>query len=281
MQKAIVITGVSSGIGYEMAKKFALAGYQVFGSVRKLEDASPLMDEFPDNFLPLVFDVTNYVAIDSAAAEVKNLLKGEPLVGLINNSGIAVSGPLMQLPIEDYQRQFDVNFFGLIKVIQTFLPLLGAIKNFDKAPGRIINISSAAGQIGFPFLSPYCASKHAVEGVSESLRRELMHLGIKVILVAPTAICTPIWDKEGVDVPDHIRDGVFGKQVRNFLYLFSKSGERGMQANEFANKVVSIFEKKNPKSRYAISANKLKEWLMPRYMPSTTVDKGIAKALNR
>lgn len=281
MDKAIVITGVSTGIGYEMAKEFAAKGYQVFGSVRRLEDAGPLMDEFPDKFLPLVFDVTDYESIDKAAEEVKDLLKGEPLIGLINNSGIAVTGPLLQLPIDDFRRQFEVNFFGLIKVTQTFLPLLGAVEGFTKLPGRIINISSAAGQIGFPFMSAYCGSKHAVEGVSESLRRELLHLGIKVITIGPTAIKTPIWEKEGVELPDYVKKGIFGKQVVNFLYMFSKSGEKAMPATMFAQKVASIFEKKNPKVRYAISANKLEEWLMPRFMPSEAVDKSIAKVLNR
>ena len=281
MKNAIVITGVSTGIGMELAKQFAQSGYQVFGSVRKLTDAGELMDEFPDNFLPLIFDVTDYKAIEAASEEVKNLLKGEPLVGLINNSGIAVTGPLMQLPIDDFKRQFEVNLFGLIKVTQTFLPLLGAADGFSGSPGRIINISSAAGQIGFPFMSPYCGSKHAVEGVSESLRRELMHLGIKVIIVGPTAIKTPIWEKEGIEVSDNVRKGIFGKQVANFIYMFSKSGEKAMPAQEFAQKVVVIFEKKKPKSRYAISANRLEEWLMPRYMPAETVDSSIGKMLNR
>ncbi len=281
MKNAIIITGVSTGIGYELAKGFAQKGYQVFGSVRRLEDAGMLMDEFPDNFLPLVFDVTDYQAIDTAATEVKELLKGEALVGLINNSGIAVTGPLLQLPMDDFKRQFEVNLFGLVKVTQAFLPLLGASEGFSKTPGRIINISSAAGQIGFPFMAPYCGSKHAVEGVSESLRRELLHLGIKVIIVGPTAIKTPIWEKEGIEVHENVRKGIFGKQVANFIYMFSKSGEKAMPVTEFAQKVVSIFEKKNPKARYAISANKLEEWFMPRFMPTKTVDKNISKMLNR
>ena len=124
MKNAIIITGVSTGIGLELAKSFAKKGYQVFGSVRKLEDADVLMDEFPDNFLPLVFDLTDYPAIEAAFEEIKDLLKGEALVGLINNAGIAVTGPLMQLLIDDFKRQFEVNLFGLIKVTQTFLPLL-------------------------------------------------------------------------------------------------------------------------------------------------------------
>ena len=281
MKRAIVITGVSSGIGYEMAREFAKKGYNVFGSVRKLEDAGPLMDQFPDNFLPLVFDVTDHQAIENAATEVKDLLKGEALVGLINNSGIAVTGPLLQLPLDDFRRQFEVNFFGLIKVTQAFLPMLGAIENFNGKVGRVLNISSAAGQIGFPFMAPYCASKHAVEGLSESLRRELMHLGVKVVLIGPTAIKTSIWEKEGVEVSTEIKNGIFGKQVSNFLYLFSKSGKKGMRPEDFARRVVAIFEKPNPKNRYTISANKFEEWFMPRYMPSEMVDKNVAKALNR
>ncbi len=281
MKNAIIITGVSSGIGYELAKEFAQRGYQVLGSVRKLEDAGLLMDQYPDNFLPLVFDVTDYAAINSAVVEVEQLLKGEPLAGLINNAGIAVTGAVFNLEIEEYKHQFDVNFFGLIKVTQAFLPLLGAKKNFKGKPGKILNITSAAGQIGFPFMSPYCSSKHAVEGFSESLRRELMHLAIKVVVIGPTAIKTPIWGKGDVEIPDKVKNGVFGKQAANFLRLFSKSGDKGMPADAFAQRVFSIFENKNPKTRYAISANMFKEWTMPRYLPSGLVDKSIAKILNK
>ncbi|MCF6360053.1 MAG: SDR family oxidoreductase [Cyclobacteriaceae bacterium] len=281
MKNAIIITGVSTGIGFELAKQFAQKGYQVLGSVRKLEDAGLLMDQYPDNFLPLVFDVTDHKAIDTAVDEVKQLLKGESLVGLINNAGIAVTGTVYDLEMEEYKHQFDVNFFGLIKVTQAFLPLLGAEVGFNGKPGRILNISSAAGQIGFPFMSPYCSSKHAVEGFSESLRRELMHLGIKVIIIGPTAIKTPIWEKGDVELPEQVKNGAFGKQAGNFLKLFSKSGEKGMPANTFAKKVVGIFEKSKPKSRYSISANAFEEWLLPRYLPSEAVDKSIAKILNR
>ncbi len=281
MKKSIVITGVSTGIGHALATAFAQNNYHVFGSVRKLEDAAMLMEEFSDNFQPLVFDVADYSSIEVAATDVKSLLKGEPLVGLINNAGIAVTGPVLELSVEDYKHQFEVNFFGLIKVTQTFLPLLGASKGFNGEPGKIINISSAAGQIGFPFMSPYCASKHAVEGFSESLRRELMHLGIKVVVIGPTAIKTPIWGKEDVGLSGHITNEIFKKQTTNFLRLFSKSGEKGMEPDVFAQKIIAIFQKPNPKARYAISANIFKEWLMPKYLPSKMVDNSIAKTLNR
>ena len=280
MDKSIVITGVSSGIGNQMAKSFAKKGYFVFGSVRKQKDAESLVAEFPDNYTPLIFDVTDYQAIDQSVAQVKEKLNGQPLTGLINNSGIALSGPLLQTSIEDFKRQFEVNLFGLIKVTQSFLPLLGASFDFTETPGRIINISSAAGQIGFPFLSPYCGSKHAVEGVSESLRRELSHLGIKVILVGPTAIKTSIWEKEGAELPDEIRDGLFGKQATNFIKLFSRSGRNGLLAHQFADKVVTIFEKRNPNVRYTISAHKFSDWIIPRYFPTRMIDKSIAKVLN-
>ncbi len=281
MKKAIVITGVSSGIGYALANAFARKGYRVFGSVRKPEDAQTLQTQYPDLFEPLVFDVTNHPAIDKEAARVAKLLNGSKLAGLINNAGLAVTGALLELPINDFKRQFEVNVFGLIKVTQAFLPMLGASLHTKGKPGRIINISSAAGQIGFPFMSPYCGSKHAVEGISESLRRELMHLGIKVIIVGPTAIKTPIWDKEGAEVPEESLKGLFGKQINNFIKFFAKSGKRGMPADKFASRVLAIFELNQPNVRYAISANPWTEWRMPRYLPAGMVDNKLQVALNR
>jgi len=281
MKNAILITGVSTGIGFALAESFAKNGYQVFGSVRKLEDAMILMEKYSDNFLPLIFDVTDFKSIEAAAIELEGLLKGEPLLGLINNAGIAVTGVATELSIDDFKHQFEVNFFGLVKVTQVFSPLLGAVKGFRGAPGRIMNISSAGGQIGFPFMSPYCSSKHAVEGFSESLRREFLHLGIKVIIIGPTAIKTPIWDKASSELPDDKKKGIFGKQASNFLRFFLKSSAKAMPVGVFAEKVLSIFRKKSPKNRYAISVNAFADWIMPRYLPSEMVDKSMADLLNK
>src|SRR5205085_1765114 len=146
----------------------------VFGSVRKQADADRLKMQFGANFTPLTFDVTDEPAVTTAAREVREALNGETLAGLVNNAGIAVAGPALELPIDEFRRQLDVNVIGPVIVTQAFGPLLGADRSLRGPPGRIVMISSVAGLNGNPLMAPYAMSKHAIEGLSESLRRELM-----------------------------------------------------------------------------------------------------------
>src|SRR5262252_3430181 len=173
--QSVVITGASTGIGHACAKLLLDRGYGVFGSVRKQADAERLKSEFGANFTPLLFDVTDEAAVLAAGRKVRQALAGETLAGLVNNAGVAVAGPVL--------------------ATQAFGPLLGADPSLKGPKGRIVMISSVAGKNGNPMSAPYCASKHAVEGLSESLRRELMLFGIDVIIVAPGAVKTPIWSK--------------------------------------------------------------------------------------
>ena len=179
-------------------KVLTAAGFHVFGSVRKPADAERLTKEFGANVTPLLFDVTNQVAVANAALTVEQALAGKTLAGLVNNAGIAVAGPLIYLNVEDFEKQLAVNVTGLLIVTQAFAPLLGADRSREGAPGRIVMISSVGGRNALPFAGPYAASKFAVEGLSEALRRELMLFGIDVVIVAPGAVVTPLWDKTEV-----------------------------------------------------------------------------------
>src|SRR5215471_12890363 len=185
IMKSVVITGASTGIGHSCAKLLLDKGYRVFGSVRKEADAERLKGEFGANFTPLLFDVTDEAAVLAAAREVRTALNGETLAGLVNNAGIAVAGPVLELSADEFRRQMNVNVIGPIITTQAFGPLLGADRTLKGPPGRIVMISSVAGRNGNPLLSAYVASKHALEGLSESLRRELMLFGIDVVIVAP------------------------------------------------------------------------------------------------
>ena len=199
--RSVVITGASTGIGWASAKMLLDRGFRVFGSVRKQADADRLRGEFGANFTPLIFDVTDEAAVLAAAREVRGALNGETLAGLVNNAGIAVSGPVLELAVDEFRRQMDVNLIGPIIATQAFGPLLGADPALKGPKGRIVMISSVAGRNGNPMTSAYSASKHAIEGLSESLRRELMLFGIDVIIIAPGAVKTPIWSKaEEVDM---------------------------------------------------------------------------------
>src|SRR5438128_6247688 len=193
--RSVVITGASTGIGWATAKLLLDRGYRVFGSVRKPAEADRLKAEFGANFTPLLFDVTDEAAVLAAAREVRTALNGEKLAGLVNNAGIAVAGPVLGLSADEFRRQMDVNVIGPIIATQAFGPLLGADASLKGPPGRIVMISSVAGKNGNPLTPAYAASKHAIEGLSESLRRELMLFGIDVIIVAPAPVRTPACSK--------------------------------------------------------------------------------------
>jgi NAD(P)-dependent dehydrogenase (short-subunit alcohol dehydrogenase family) len=144
--QSVVITGTSTGIGWGTAKVLLDRGFRVFGSVRKQEDADRLKDEFGANFTPLLFDVTDEAQVLAAARDVRAELEGETLAGLVNNAGIAVAGPVLELSADEFRRQMDVNVIGPIITTQAFGPLLGADPSLHGPKGRIVMISSVAGK---------------------------------------------------------------------------------------------------------------------------------------
>jgi NAD(P)-dependent dehydrogenase (short-subunit alcohol dehydrogenase family) len=279
--KNILITGASTGIGFDLCKSFIRAGYTVFGSVRKTADADKLKGELGEQFHPLLFDVTDHEAVDKAAAEMTEKIGHEGLAGLINNAGIALGGPFAHVDIEDFRQQFEVNVIGLVKVTQAFLPLLGMRADHPSSPGKIIMMSSLTGKVAMPFISPYVGSKHALEGIAVSLRRELLLFGIDVIVVGPGAIKTPIWNK-GADDP---RNAAFFKTPwAESLGIFQKvfvlrSIKKGWNSDVLAEKVLTIFEKNNPKTRYALVPQRFENWTLPRLLPARRLDKMIGKGL--
>jgi NAD(P)-dependent dehydrogenase (short-subunit alcohol dehydrogenase family) len=186
---AVLITGASTGIGHASALHLASLGFKVFAGVRREEDAARLRAAGNGSIEPLHIDVTDQGSIQRAAETVRGSVDGGGLAGLVNNAGIAVPGPLEYLPIEEFRRQMEVNLVGQVAVTQAFLPMLRT------ARGRIVNIGSIGGRVALPLLGPYAASTHAMEGLSDSLRRELRPSGIEVSLVRPGPIATEIWER--------------------------------------------------------------------------------------
>ena len=226
--------------------------------------------------------MTNFDEVDNTAKRLEKEIGHEGLAALINNAGIAIGGPLMDLDIDDYKQQFEVNVFGLIKVTQAFLPLLGAKENHPVDPGRIIQISSVAGKHGMPFMSPYAGSKHALEGITESLRKELLYFGIDVILIEPGPIKTPIWEKGTSQAEEEkFKGSVFYPALKKFQDVFVAKAVKGALTSEKAAKVIfKTFLAKRPKVRYVLMAGKFKNWTLPRMMPTRVVDRFIGKALD-
>ncbi len=274
--KSIVITGVSSGIGYGAAGEFARHGYRVFGSVRKEEDAARLRERFGANFVPLVFDVADREGVLGAAEEVGEALGGSGLAGLINNAGTAVGGPLMLQPLEEVRMHFEVNVVGLISVTQAFLPLLGARRPRTHEPGRILNVGSVGGKIASPFIGAYAGTKHAVEGISDSLRRELLPYGIDVILLEPGAVRTEIWEK-GASNAGRYEDTDYAVPLERFRQYADRIAKNGYSPEEFGGFVRKVFEKKRPKTRYVIVSGRFANFTVPRLLPDRWLDQLIAR----
>lgn len=276
-QQTVVITGASTGIGYAIAKYFRERNWQVFGSVRNAADGERLQAEL--GVVPLLFDVTDDAAVQRAAAQVSEALGGYTLDGLVNNAGVAIGGPMLYLPMDKLRQQLEINVIGPARVTQAFAPLLGADTARKGKPGRIVQMSSVVGKTGPPFMGAYVASKHALEGMSETLRRELMLFGIDVLVIGPGAIVTPIWQKaetSGMEVYDST---VYGPALKKFSEAFLKMGRKGLPAERVAQDTWHALTARKPKLRYAPVPNKLGTWTLPKFLPNRWVDKAMAKFL--
>lgn len=277
--RSVVVTGASTGIGHATAKLLLDKGFKVYGSVRKQADADRLTNEFGANFSPLLFDITDEAAVLAAAREVRASLNGETLAGLVNNAGIAVAGPVLELSADEFRRQMEVNVIGPIIATQAFGPLLGSDPTLKGPKGRIVMISSVAGKNGNPLTPAYAASKHALEGLSESLRRELMLFGIDVIIVAPGPVRTPIWSKgqEAVDT-DNYKNSPYLPALQKVSAYMKHLDSIGLPPEKIAERVYQALTLPHPKVRYQIAPDPVRH-LMTTYLPKRMVDRIIAKRL--
>ncbi|UYN97688.1 MAG: SDR family NAD(P)-dependent oxidoreductase [Enhydrobacter sp.] len=275
--RAVVVTGASTGIGRACARALAASGFRVFASVRKQEHADGLTAELGANVTPLIFDVTDVAGVSAAAAAVDAQLAGMTLFGLVNNAGIAVAGPLLHLPVDEFKRQLDVNVTGQLVVTKAFAPLLGADRARDGSPGRIVMITSVGGRNALPFAGPYATSKFALEGLSEALRRELMLFGIDVIIVAPGSVVTPIWDKTEDNIAPFTATPYAGALERMKTYMLAHAA-RGLPAERIGEAVKTALTTGRPKTRYTVTPNPLQTFLTTA-LPKRMIDKAIARRI--
>ncbi|MCA9956704.1 MAG: SDR family oxidoreductase [Anaerolineales bacterium] len=277
--KYVVITGASTGIGYDAARYLIEHGFHVFGSVRKQADADLVQSELGKQFTPLLFDVTDEEAVKTAVSQVTEMVGDNGLAGLVNNAGIAVAGPLMYLSLDEMRWQMEVNLLGQLSVTQKFLPLLGAVPNAPHPPGRIVNISSVSGKVVYPFMGPYAASKHALEAMSDALRRELLMFGIDVVVIGPGSVQTPIWDKaQDIDVEPY-RETPYLGMMEGMKKTLVRQGKSGIPVEKVSEVIYEALTKEKPKTRYAIARKLLSGWLLPRYLPARMFDNIVAKRL--
>ena len=270
----VLITGVSTGIGHDATRYLIAHGYHVFGSVRKDADAQRLQQDFPQHFTPLLFDVSDAPAIAAAVAQVEKIVGKRGLAALVNNSGVSGTGPLMHVPMADVRQLFEVNVFGLLQVTQAFLPLLGARKNCPHAPGRIVNISSISGGLAFPLLGVYAGTKHAVEAMTDALRRELGIFGIEVIAIEPGNIKTPIWDK-GTALDTRFDGTAYQAMMHKLPELVADMGAKADPVEKVSRAIHHAISTAKPKTRYPLTPL----WHMARLLSDRLLDGITRKAM--
>ncbi len=275
----VVVTGVSTGIGLETTKLLIANGYRVFGSLRKQTDADRLQKEFGEGYVPLIMDITDADTIQRASEKVGALLGSNRLAGLVNNAGIVVSGPLLHLRPSEFRRQLEANMIGPMMVTQAFAPLLGTDNTRTGPMGRIVNISSTVAKVVPPFLGAYAASKWGLEGMSEALRRELMLFGIDLVIIEPGAVNTAMYDKGEKEDLSEFKSTPYWQMIEDFQKYIVKEGRRGLSPERLARTVYLALTAARPKARYAVVPQRLKNWTLPRILPTRTLDAAIAKQM--
>ena len=284
MQRTIVVTGVSSGIGYDAVRYLSQHGYFVFGSVRSAAAKARLEAEFPTNFEALVFDVTDKLAIQKAAQRVADHLGQQRLTALVNNAGIAEGGPLQLLEDDRFVRQIEINLIGTRNVTNAFLNHLGAERVAGPRqlgpPGKIINITSISGILNTPINGAYCVAKHAKESLGEVYRRELMQFGIDVVSIQPGPIRSKLWDKN-VGSLDRFADSAYRTMVINTEQIMHDAQQEALPAETISRLIDKIISSPRPKVSYMVYKQKWRAWLLARILPARLCDKLIWKRLNQ
>lgn len=265
----VLVTGASSGIGKTCALFLDDRGFRVFAGVRSAEAGDRLCKEASERLQPLMLDITNTDMIETAVRTVTGTVGDNGLLGLVNNAGISLGGPLEYIPLENVQQVMDVNVMGTVAITQALLPLL------REAHGRIVNIGSLAGKIAMPLNGPYGMSKFALEAFSDVLRRELEPAGIQVALIEPGAINTPMWRKAReriITKRSEWPDG-FEERYGKFLdhVLRGTKDEHGIAPDSVAKVVHHALTAHRPKTRYVVGVDAkvmrfLGHWLPDRWL---------------
>lgn len=269
----ILITGTSSGIGEAAAELLASRGWRVIGTVRDPNAAGPLKDRFGENFFPVVLDVTApREAHVEVAAQVRELLSGDQLLGIVHNAGVAIGGPLAFQPESDFLRMLDTNVLGVFRLTQALFPLLGR-------DSRLVMVSSVSGRLVTPFVGGYAASKFALEALVDAYRHELGMLGMKVVSIQPGPVKTPIWRKarsEGEPYAGTPYAPIMSRQDE----LISSAERNGLEVFQVAERIRMALEEIEPKTRYLLVRN---TWLvrLAQYLPDRWKDRIIAKRLEK
>jgi NAD(P)-dependent dehydrogenase (short-subunit alcohol dehydrogenase family) len=276
--RSVLVTGASTGIGRATALCLDGNGWRVFASVRKEADAASLREAGSERLVPLMLDVTDAGQIAAAAERIGAEVGEAGLDGLVNNAGIAVPGPLETLPVGDFRRQVEVNLTAHVAVTQAMLPAI------RRARGRIVFITSIGGLMAFPMFGAYHAAKFGLEAVGDVFRQELRPWGIKVAVVEPGSIATPIWERGEAEVDaiaTRARDGhsdLYGEAIDAYREVARKTGARGIPPERVAKTIERALTARRPRTRYLVGADARGQAFAKRLLPDRAVDWLVARA---
>ncbi len=239
--KTVIVTGASSGIGKAAVIRLAGSGYRVFGLARNYDALKSINAE---NYTPVEFDITKPERFDAVLESI--LASSDRIYGLVNNAGYVEPGAVEDISMESIRIQFETNFFGLVGLTKKVLPYM-----LKQNQGRIVNVSSIAGLISLPLVGAYCASKHALEAISDALRMELWNTNIKVVNINPGVVDTSIHSLTESKV-SMIKDSRFADAYRRYLHDVPK----GLPASVVADYIFEAIASSDPKPRYIIGSGR-------------------------
>ncbi|CAD6524822.1 Uncharacterized oxidoreductase YusZ [metagenome] len=246
MEKVAIVTGSSSGMGFETSLALARDGYYTFATVRdikKSDKISQIAKKEKLNIEIIELDVDNEKSINSAIEKI--LAKKQRIDVLVNNAGWGLFGSVEDVPLKEFRAQFETNFFGIISIIQKVAPIMR-----KQGSGVIVNISSVAGRIGFPGSPAYISSKFALEGLSESLRYELGQFGVKVIIIEPGVVKTNFFSSMKVAEPKP--DSPYKEITQKVIMGVKMMAELGTPPSEVAKVILNAIKEENPRPRYIV-----------------------------
>jgi len=287
-----LITGASTGIGRATALRLARGGWTVLAGVRDPAAGERLQQELSEGsagrdgggrLVPLTLDVTDAEQISAAARRVE----GEAAEGsappqggldaLVNNAGIAVGGPLELVPLPELRRQLEVNVVGQVAVMQAVLPAL------RRSRGRIVFLSSVGGRVATPFLGPYQASKHALEAFGDALRLELRTSQVRVALIEPGSVATPMWDKgrgdvDRLSIPPELH-GQYGHVRAAVGKAIEDTSRRGVPPEQVAQTIEQALTARRMKARYVVGRDARAIVLLHGLLPDLLFDRVVRRAM--
>ncbi len=276
--KKILVTGVSSGIGFEICRYFIQKGYMAIGSVRKEVDAIRVKEQLGANFIPLIFDVRDITKTQDEISRIKPILEENGILLLVNNAGIAVPGPLEFIAEEDFEKQLDINVKSVRRITNLLLPYLGIDQRYPK--GKIINISSVSGLFVSPFNAAYSISKFALEALTDGYRRELLPFGIKVIAVQPGPITTKIWNKN-LGALKKYETTRYGDILKNADKMINEAEKSALPVIEVSKVIWKILNKRHPKTRYLVHKSPRIFKLFTNWLSDSIQDKLVFKTMQK